>query len=153
MQKLTCPDGKSAEYHIDQLTTISTYLSFDQRCSIGSMIDNAESGSSLIMGENLASLDILNEIDQSVYVLKKLRGQIIGLDNGSLSKADNEAIKAIASTLVLILKNAQVLAKTGRVSVLQKGIMSYADTLAPEDRLTFITSMRKHISTDLSGEV
>jgi hypothetical protein len=154
MDILTTPDGRSAESHIQQIKKVGEYLSFDQRCQLTALIEHSQSGASMVMGSSLASLDVLSEIDQSVHVLKTLRSQLIGTDGeGRLSKQDSETIKAIAMTLNLVIKSSQLLASTGRVSVLQKGLMSYADTLAPDKRLIFIDSIKRHINSDLSSQL
>jgi hypothetical protein len=153
-KELTTPDGKTAKAHIAQIKTIAEYLSYADRCTLVGIVEHSQSGSAIVMGSNLASLDILNEIDESVRVLQTLRGQIVGIDpEFGLTAKDNETIKSISTTISLMIKNSQLLAKTSRISSLQKGLVSYADTLEGRKKTDFLDAIKKHINQDFEGEL
>jgi len=145
-------DGKTADWLIGQLKQLSDFLSFAQRHQISLLLKQAES--TFYEEGGLESLDIISEVEQSVAILQVLRNQLIGdTSELGLTRKDSETLRSMNSTIALVIKNTQLLAKTGRVASLQKGLVSYGETLSAKDKVKFLINIKKHIANKVDTEI
>lgn len=151
---LTTPDGQSADFHLEQLKYVAEFLSIGHRAKLEQIKKLGDTNIASGQQEGLESLDLIEEIDLTANTLKLLRESLTGVPVDSKTRKETvEIVKSITTTMSMLIKSAELLMKTSRVSTLQSAILSFADKIKDgEQRVIFKEAIKEHIKKSGAGE-